>query len=173
MQTLTLKYKIPLILLGALAMTGNTAMARSDKEIMGDVQKARELNRDHSQHVMPVKFSESKKFRGVFYGYLPCDTCAGIKMILSLKNKNNYLLVTQYAQSSNREYFDKGKYTWNDKTQIVTLTARKGSKVTTLLIKDEGHLIVLSPEGNAMSGNQDQYTLVRSDKNKAREVHIH
>jgi len=173
MLTITLKRTLSLVLLSAASITFNPAMAKSDKQIMGDVQRARELNRDHSKHVKPAEFSESEKFRGVFYGYLPCDTCAGIKMTLSLKNKNNYLLVTQYAQSSNREYYEKGKFTWNDKTQTVTLKARKGLKTRSLRIKDEGSLIVLSPEGTVMSGNQDQYTLVRSDKNKSREVHIH
>ncbi len=176
MQIIALKQTLSIVLLSTLSITFNPAMAKSDMEIMADVQKARALIRQeggHSKHIMPAKFSESEKFRGVYYGYLPCDHCAGIKMTLSLKNKNNYLLVTQYAQASNREYFDKGKYTWNDKTQTVTLVARKDSSVRKLQIKDEGTLIVLSPEGRPMKGNQDQYTLLRTDKNKSREVHIH
>ena len=75
-------------------------MAKSDKQTMGDVQRARELANqdvDHSKHKKPV--DKSQIFRGVYYGYLPCDYCAGIKMTLSLKNKKNYLLVTQYAQA--------------------------------------------------------------------------
>lgn len=165
-----------LIIIYALATPFSPVSAKTDKEIMADVQRARQANRlegDHSKHVMPIKFSKTQKFRGIYYGYLPCETCAGIKMTLSLKNKSNYLLVTQYAQSSNREYFEKGKYIWNSKTDLVTLTAKKDKKVRKLIIKDEGSLIVLSPEGTQMKGDQDQYTLVRSDKNKAREVHIH
>ncbi len=170
--TITLKQKLTLILLSAIAF--NPAMAKSDKQIMGDVQRAREMTRqkgDHSKHIQPV--DESQKFRGVFYGYLPCKECAGIKMTLSLKNKKNYLLVTQYAQASNREYFEKGKYAWDEKSRTVTLIARKDSSIRKLHIKDEGSLIVLTSEGAPMKGDQDQYTLLRTDKNKSREVHIH
>ncbi len=173
--TKSIKQKLTLILLSAVSVSFTPVMANTDKRAMGEVQKARELAKqqgDHSQHKMkPV--DDSQKFRGVYYGYLPCKDCAGIKMTLSLKNKNNYLLVTQYAQASNREFYEKGKYDWNDKTRIVTLTARKGKGIRLLRIKDEGSLIVLSPEGKAMPGKQDQYALLRSDKNKSRELHIH
>ncbi len=167
------KQKLTFLLIGALTSI-NPAMANTDMKAMADVQKAREMGRknvDHSQHQKPV--DASQKFRGVYYGYLPCKTCAGIKMTLSLKNKKNYLLVTQYAQASNREHFEKGKYDWDDKTNTVTLKARKKDKIQKLRIKDNSTLIMLSPEGKAMPGKQDQYALVRSDKNKSRELHIH
>ncbi|MCK5898284.1 MAG: copper resistance protein NlpE N-terminal domain-containing protein [Methylococcales bacterium] len=153
----------------------NPASAKSDMEIMADVQRAREKLREkagHAKHEMkPVE--ESQKYRGVFYGYLPCDDCAGVKMTLSLKNKQNYLLVTQYARSSNKEYYEKGKYEWNKKTRMVTLTSRKAGKIQKYRIKNEGKLILLSPDGVTLKGNQNKYTLLRTDKNKARSVHIH
>lgn len=175
MLTITLKKTLSIAIFCFATANFNSAIAKSDMQLMGDVQKARELSRqkDHSKHVMPKELSESERFRGVYYGYLPCKHCAGIKMTLSLKNKRNYLLVTQYAQASNREFFEKGKYNWDDKSRTVTLTSRKDSNTRILHIKDEGSLVVLSPEGNKMKGDQDQYTLVRSDKNKARAVHIH
>ena len=172
--TTLLKQRLTLILLNILIVSFNPAKAQSDKQSMGDVQRAREIarqNGDHRKHIKSV--DESQKFRGVYYGYLPCDHCAGIKMTLSLKNKKNYLLVTQYAQASSREYFEKGKYTWDAKSDTVTLVARKDGSIRILRIKDEGTLIVLSPEGKSMKGNQDKYTLLRADKNKSREVHIH
>jgi len=169
-----LKQKLTLILLSVLIVSFNSAMANTDKTAMGDVQRARELSRqnfDHSKHSKPVE--KSQRFRGVYYGYLPCKHCAGIKMTLSLKNKKNYLLVTQYAQSSNREFYEKGKYVWDEKSRIVTLISRKDSSKRKLHIKDEGTLIVLNSDETRMLGDQDQYALVRSDKNKSRELHIH
>lgn len=176
MKTLILlKQKLALILLCVLSVSFNLAIAKSsDKMTMGDVQRAREMARqseDHSKHMQPI--DESQIFRGVYYGYLPCKHCAGIKMTLSLKNKKNYLLVTQYAQASNKEFYEKGKYIWDDKTSTVTLVDRKDSSIQMLRIKDEGTLIMLTPEGASMKGDQDDYTLLRSDKNKSREVHIH
>ncbi len=172
--TITLNQKLTLLLLSILTIAFNPAMAKSDMQIMGEVQKAREMSRknvDHSQHVKPV--DKSQQYRGVYYGYLPCDFCAGIKMTLSLKNKKNYLLVTQYAQSSNREFFEKGKYTWDANSDTVTLVSRKDSSIRKLRIKNEGTLVVLGKDGQPMEGNQKQYSLLRTDKNKARALHIH
>lgn len=171
---MVLKQKATLLLLSVLIIPCNLAMAKSDKQIMDDVQRAREMVRHGGDHAKPSKpVDESQIFRGVYYGYLPCKDCAGIKMTLSLKNKNNYLLVTQHAQASIREFYEKGKYTWDDKTRMVTLIARKDSSIRKLHIEDEGTLIMLSPEGARLKGDQDQYSLLRSDKNKSREVHIH
>ena len=172
--TIIIKKNLPLVLLCVLTITFNPAMARSDKDMMGDVQKARALSQqkgDHSKHMKPV--DESQKFRGIYYGYLPCKHCAGIKMTLSLKNKRNYLLVTQYAQASNREYFEKGKYTWDNKTRTVTLVSKKDSKVQKYTIKDEGTLIQFDSDGKPMKVNQDKYSLRRADTVKTRAVHIH
>ncbi|MFW5444445.1 MAG: copper resistance protein NlpE N-terminal domain-containing protein [Methylococcaceae bacterium] len=176
MKTLTvsLKQTLILILSSVFIFSFNSAIAKSDKQAMADVQKARELLRqkgDHLKHQKPV--DESQQFHGVFYGYLPCKHCAGIKMTLSLKNKQNYLLVTQYAQASTKEFYEKGKYTWDNKSQKITLISRKDSIVRVLRIKQDGVLIMPPLDGSKMKGSQSQYALTRSDKNKAREVHIH
>ena len=172
--TIIPKQNLTLVLASVLTIAYNPAIARSDKQMMGDVQKARALSQqkgDHSNHTEPA--DESQKFRGVYYGYLPCKDCAGIKMTLSLKNKHNYLLVTQFAQASNREYYEKGKYTWDDKTRTVTLVSRKDSSVQKYTIKDEGTLIQFDSDGKPMKANQDKYTLRRGDTVKSRAVHIH
>jgi len=171
-----LKQKLFLLLICTQTFIVNPALAKSDMEMMAEVQKARQVRlnpeADHSEHEKPT--DPGKIFRGVFYGYLPCANCAGIKTTLSLKNKYNYLLVTQYAQASNREYYEKGKYEWNEKTQIVTLTPRKNASIHKYLIEDEATLIALTPEGKYIDDtNLTSYTLLRGDKNKSRSVHIH
>jgi len=176
MQTLTknLKQKLMLILCAFFTMAANPVMAKSDKQTMGDVQKARMALRggDHAAHLKQLP--EDERFKGVYFGYLPCDHCAGIKHTLSLKNRHNYLLVTQYAQASNKEFYEKGKYTWNKSKQLVTLVARKDKKISYYRIKDGGDsLIKLDDEGRKMKGNQSQYELESSDTMNSREVHIH
>ena len=172
-----LNHKIFFILLNIVIISLNPAIAQSDKKMMDKIQRAREIARQkgtHSKHMKPV--DESQKFRGVYYGYLPCDYCDGIKMTLSLNDKKNYLLVTQYAQASNREYFDKGKYIWDDNSHTVTLIPRKKTDIRKFRIKirDQGRtLIQLTPEGQPMKGDQDDYSLIRSDIKNNREVHIH
>lgn len=158
---------------GVSLLTAAPTLAESDKQLQEKALKAREMMRmgDHAGHA--VSGEKSPEFRGVFYGYLPCDNCAGIKTTLSLKNKNNYLLVTQYAKQSTREFYDKGKYSWNDETRTVILTSKKDSSIRRYRIEDEGTLIQLKPDGSPMPGNQDDYALRRSDTVKSREVHIH
>ncbi|MGB4497166.1 MAG: copper resistance protein NlpE [Methylococcaceae bacterium] len=128
---------------------------------------------EHANHLTPVE--ESKKFHGVFYGFLPCDNCNGIKATLSLKDNNNYLLVTQPAKESSREFYEKGKYSWDDENNLVLLTPKNHESTTRQYrIKDEGTLIQLNDEGKQYTGEKaDSYILRRSDTVQTREVHIH
>lgn len=180
MQTLNTKIKTNVVTLifGALVLSCNMAWAKSDMELQEEALKAREAKRhegmDHSMHAEAGE--ETAGFRGVFYGYLPCDQkdCDGIKQTLSLKPRNNYLLVTQYAKPSSREYYEKGKYDWDDKTRILTLTPNKeGAAKRLYAIEDDGAVVTLNSDGKPMPGDQDDFTLSRSDKTKTRQVHIH
>ena len=166
-----------LIIIGAWLSSLNLAWAESDKQLQEKALKARELSQqgvmDHSGHTSPEQ--EAGKFRGVFYGYLPCheENCNGIKMTLSLNPKNNYLLVIQPAKPQNRESFEKGKYAWDDTKGILLLTPNKEAPQRRLSIKDEGTLLYLSDDRMSSIRNQDRYLLQRSDKADNREMHIH
>lgn len=153
----------------------DSAFARTDTEAQENYLKARvksvQQQDDHSNHLTVDK---SLDFHGVFYGYLPCSDCNGIKTTLSLKQNNNYLIVTQYARESSREYFEKGKYDWNEETKSVILTSNKDSTIRKYNIEDEGTLIQLNNDGSKFTGRDaDRYILRRSDTVKSREVHIH
>ncbi len=164
--------KLTLILLSVLTIFFNSAIAKSDMEIMADVQKERAKIRGKKEFTA-IDTEEGQRFRGVYFGYLPCKHCAGIKTTLSLKNRKNYLIVTQYAQASNKEFYEKGKYNWDDKANTVTLTSRKDGSIQKFLIEDEWTLIKLTSEGMRMKGSQSDYTLLRNDKKKTRMLHIH
>jgi hypothetical protein len=171
-----LKLNLTLIFFSTLVSSYNIAMAESDMQIQERVLKAREMTNqqhtDHATHANPV--DKSLEFHGVFYGFLPCNDCNGIKATLSLKQNNNYLLVTQPARESSREYYEKGKYSWNDENHTVVLTPRKESGIRQYHIEDEGTLVQLSSGGTRMTGDEaDRYILRRSDTVKSREVHIH
>ena len=177
MQTLQkhLKKILTLIFFSMMLFT-NLAMAATDLTAQESFLRARVKNReqqtDHSAHVNPI--DKNLDFHGVFYGYLPCTDCNGIKTTLSLKQNNNYLLVTQPARDSSREFYEKGKYTWNEQTHTVVLTPRNDAVARQFFIKDEGTLIQLNSDGTPMSAElTERYTLRRSDTVKSREVHIH
>ena len=163
--------------LGALLFALNPAWAESDKEIQEKALKARELGQqgamDHSAHGAEAPEGQ---FRGVFYGYLPCQEpqCDGIKMTLSLNARNRYLLVIQPAKPQNRESFEKGQYVWDDQEGTLVLTPNnKEAPPRRLAIKDKGVLLYLSNDGAHLSGDQKRYLLERSDQAAHREMHIH
>ncbi|MBL1262283.1 copper resistance protein NlpE [Candidatus Methylomicrobium oryzae] len=173
MRALTkpLQHNLALFLFSSL-LAAMPAMAVSDLEAQEGFARARSKNlhpgMDHSAHQNPA--DKSQEFRGVFYGYLPCSDCDGVKTTLSLQQKNNYLIVIQPAKQSSREYFERGKYDWNVETRTVVLTPTKGgTKTRRYHIEDEGTLIQLNEDGIKM----EDYELQRSDTYKSREVHIH
>ena len=170
--------KLALIGFGILLTSINVAKAESDKEIQEKALMAREQQHgvmtDHSAHMQPDQ--SSGKFRGVFYGYLPCkeQDCDGIKMTLSLNAKNNYLLVIQPAKRLNRESFEKGKYEWDEKEGIAILTPyNKEAPERRLAIKGDSTLLYLTNDGSHMSGDRERYLLQRTDQANNREMHIH
>lgn len=170
-----LKQNLTLIFFSIL-LPANIAMAATDQADQEKLLRARvnsrQQNTDHAAHLTPI--DKSLEFHGVFYGYLPCNDCDGIKATLSLKQNNNYLLVTQPAKESSREFYEKGKYSWNDETHAVVLTSNKESTPRQYHIEDEGTLVQLNSNGaRVAAGLADRYTLRRSDTVKSREVHIH
>jgi uncharacterized lipoprotein NlpE involved in copper resistance len=171
----SLKYPLALFLFGGLLFAA-PAMAATDVEAQEGFAKARsgrqQTATDHSAHQSHA--DASQEFHGIFYGYLPCDDCAGVKTTLSLKQKNSYLLVTQPARESSREFYERGKYDWDDEKRTVVLTPTKGgTKPRRFHIEDEGTLIQLNEDGSRISRDADRYILRSSDTYKSREVHIH
>jgi uncharacterized lipoprotein NlpE involved in copper resistance len=164
------------LIFSSIILCANVVMAATDQADQEKLLKARVMSRqqdvDHAAHLNPI--DKSLEFHGVFYGYLPCKDCDGIKTALSLKQNNNYLLVTQSAKESSKEFYEKGKYSWNDENNAVVLTSRNDSNIRQYRIKDEGTLILLNSDGTPMPRDKaESYTLRRSDMVKSREVHIH
>ena len=134
--------------------------------------KMRQPEADHTAHQNHT--DQSQVFHGIFYGFLPCNDCTGVKTTLSLKQNNNYLLVTQYARESSREYYEKGKYNWNTQKQMVVLTPSKGgANPHYYRIENDEQLVQLNQDGTKIAQDADRYILQRSDTVKSREVHIH
>ncbi|MDD1624974.1 MAG: copper resistance protein NlpE [Methylococcaceae bacterium] len=170
-----LKHNLALFLFSSL-LSAIPAMAATDLEAQESfaraLAKSHQKETDHAAHENHT--DKSLEFHGVFYGFLPCNDCNGIKTTLSLKQNNNYLLVTQYAKESSREFYEKGKYSWNDENHTVVLTPRKGGTSTRRYhIENEGTLIQLNDDGTRKTDEAGRYVLQRSDTVKSREIHIH
>jgi uncharacterized lipoprotein NlpE involved in copper resistance len=175
----TFKSLFALTFVSLLVAANNPAQAITDFEARETYlkAKARAMNPNETDHSKHKPIDKSLDFHGVFYGYLPCNEsdCKGVKVTLSLKQNNNYLLTTQPAKDSSREYYEKGKYTWNEDSRRVTLSPHKDNTIRQYSIEEEGVLIQLNDNnGNPVPRNLiDEYTLRRSDSANTREVHIH
>lgn len=167
-----LKHNLAWLLLGCLCLA-QPVMAESDQAMYLKAREMQQKDDDHSAHVKHI--DKSKDFHGVFYGYIPCHDCAGIKTTLSLKQNNNYLLVTQPARDSSREYYEKGKYQWDELNKTLVLTPKKGGTTAHhYQIENDETLIQLNEDGSKKLGDQaEKYALRRSDSVKTRQVHIH
>ncbi len=144
MNALTLSLKLTLTSLGFLTIILNPALADPDNQA-----------------------DKRQQFRGVYYGVLPCRGCPGIVATLSLKNKKNYLLVTQKSKESTREFYEKGKYDWDETSGLVTLTSRKDSSIRKLRIKNDETLIMLSFDGIDMKNNPKKFTLTKREQQES------
>jgi len=100
---------------------------------------------------------------GIYYGFLPCDDCKGVKATLALNKNNTYILITQYVGKSEREIVEKGKFSPGDKSNTLVLSPRK-STATKLYYVGENQLIQLDDDGNRITGKlADRYILRRTD----------
>ncbi len=114
-----------------------------------------DTNAHHSQN--------SLDWPGIYYGFLPCDDCKGIKAKLALNKNNTYIFITQYIGKSEREFVEKGKYTEGDNSNTLVLTPRNSS-ASRLYLVDENRLIQLDENGNRITGKlADRYILRRND----------
>lgn len=105
---------------------------------------------------------------GVYFGFLPCDDCNGVKTSLALNANNSYILMTHYVGKSLREFTEKGKFTWAD-NDIIVLTPRKGSTTHHYFVGDD-RLVEVDPVSGKHS---DTHILRRTDVTSKPPKHLH
>ncbi len=100
---------------------------------------------------------------GVYHGFVPCDDCRGIKTSLALNKQNTYILITQLVDKSTKEMVEKGKFTWDESSNTITLTPRNSS-VIRQYSPGKDMLIQLDGNGKRVTGKlADRYILRRID----------
>lgn len=104
---------------------------------------------------------------GIYLGFIPCADCIGINTTLALNKNNSYVLVTQYVKKSDREFVEKGRYTWDKDSQKITLIPKNGSGQSQQYSVGENTLTQLDSKGMFISGKLAQkYVLHRKDVTK-------
>lgn len=108
---------------------------------------------------------------GVYYGFTPCADCKGIKTSLALNSNGTYILMTQFVGKSEREFVEKGKFTWNDQNNTIDLTPKKGTTIRHYFV-GENALTQLDENGNRFTGkNAEGYTLRRNAMTEPSQPH--
>lgn len=111
----------------------------------------------------PHAAHHSLDWPGIYFGFMPCADCPGIKTTLALNKNNSYIRITMYAGKSDREFVEKGKFEWSDKANTIVLIPKKGGEQHQYLVGDN-QLIQLNMEGNRITGKlADRYVLRRTD----------
>ncbi|QPK63005.1 copper resistance protein NlpE N-terminal domain-containing protein [Methylomonas sp. LL1] len=119
-------------------------------------ETAETKDKDHHAH-------NSLDWPGIYNGLTPCADCVGVKTTLALNKNSSYVLITQYLGKSEREFVEKGKFTWGDKANTIVLTPRKGTTSQQYFV-GENVLIQLDKNGNRISGKEaDRFILRRTD----------
>lgn len=109
---------------------------------------------------------------GLYFGFMPCADCKGMKTTLALNKNHTYVLSTQYVGKSIREFVEKGKFDWSDKKDTIVLTPRKGDATPQQYLVGEDKLTKLDENGNPFNGElAERYTLRRNDVTKQPEGH--
>jgi len=151
MQTLRhqLKRMLPFFLLSASIAAFNPVQAETTEVSGKDA---------HHGH-------EKRDWPGIYNGFLPCADCMGVKTTLALNKNSSYVLITQNVGKSPRDFVEKGKYAWDEKSSTLVLTPRKGENKKTHQYAVEGdNLIQLDDHGNRYTGKlADSYILRRND----------
>ncbi|MDD4913929.1 MAG: copper resistance protein NlpE [Methylococcales bacterium] len=125
-------------------------------------------DKDSHQHAQ-----NSLDWPGIYQGFTPCADCVGVKTTLALNKNNTYILITQYAGKSEREFVEKGKFTWGNDSNTIVLTPRKGSTSQQYLI-GENTLVQLDSNGKRFTGKlADRYILRRNDVTEKSSSHAH
>lgn len=115
---------------------------------------------------------EAINWPGIYLGFTPCSDCVGIKTTLALNKNNSYVLITQYVNKSDREFVEKGKYTWDKSSKTITLTPRNGDAVAQQYVVGENTLTQLDNKGERITGKlAEKYVLHRKDVTKTPQEH--
>lgn len=114
-----------------------------------------------------------KDWPGVYYGFTPCADCVGVKTTLALNKNDSYILITQFAGKSDREFTEKGKVSWGENNETLILTPNKGNGIHRYLVGDNA-LIQLDDAGKRITGKlADRYILQRTDVTEQTKSHGH
>jgi len=151
--------KINLIAITLFAAIATTTSCTSPKENTS-IEEVKEVAEENSPSADTAHNSmNSLDWAGIYFGTVPCPSCEGIEMILTLNGDQTYKLETNYlGRNDALEQVNSGPFTWSE----------EGSRVKLAGVKDgqndykvgENQLWLLDLDGQKVTGNlADHYLL--------------
>ena len=70
----------------------------------------------------PNSIRYATNWSGTYYGRLPCESCIGLKTILTLHLNGTYIETMSSALRPETEYINEGRFTWNKRGDKITLS---------------------------------------------------
>ncbi|MBB4034699.1 putative lipoprotein NlpE involved in copper resistance [Dysgonomonas hofstadii] len=99
----------------------------------------------------------SLDYKGTYKGEIPAADASGIIVSVTLSD-STYVKTMKYIGKGDKTFEDKGKYTWNDAGNTITLEGLDGESGKYFV--GENTLIMLDMEGNKITGElADKYIL--------------
>ena len=100
--------------------------------------------------------SASTDWVGVYTGELPCASCSGIAITLTLAKNDQYSLTSDYLGEKDGKFDEQGTFEWNDARDKIILS--NGSQY----LVGENQLFVLNAQGDKVTGPlADAYRLYK------------
>ena len=85
---------------------------------------------------------------GRWSGVIPCASCPGIEVDLTLNNDGTFRMREEYQDRGGSHFVTEGTMTWDEATRVLTLKSE--DRKQQLLFEGEGEAIYLDAEGNPL-----------------------
>ncbi|NAW63598.1 copper resistance protein NlpE [Photobacterium halotolerans] len=155
-----LSLAISLALAGALAgcdkpaseseMSSNAAPAQTQ---VADQQATAYVDTEHNAR-------NSLDWNGTYVGTIPCADCEGIETVLVLDRQGTFELTETYLGKDGEQFSDRGKFSWNDAGNTITLTNDSGEGIQFFV--GENQLFRLDRQGQRITGSlAEMYVLTK------------
>lgn len=100
---------------------------------------------------------------GTYSGVIPCADCEGIKISLSLKDDNTFMMNSEYLGKEATDLQVVGSYQYDEPSNIITL--ENTSNGPTKFLLEDGKVSMLDQNSNKIEGDlADKYILTKNFK---------
>lgn len=99
-------------------------------------------------------------YYGSYEGMLPCASCEGIEIRLTLYPQRQYHMETVYTGRSEEVIVNEGQFSWNEAGNTITLEGIESEERAAQFFVAENRLMQLDSDGERITGDlADAYTL--------------